>query len=288
MDKKTLVSSGFLPLTIQQKELYCNYLGNTRVLDLCYLALDGFWDCPLYREQAGVLLVCVNEPEGYLFLPPMGDFDEGLRQILQLTPHGQIGYLTKEQADRTGLPVQTDHRFDDYIVPISQLLTMTWKYKHKLSDYNYFINNYDFKAEPITVANAQDCTAILEDWCNTRDCTHCLFSCEKQVLARYLAGMPKNGLCGLIVYINDQAVGSILGTVQGDSLFYPYAKSQKITGLSVYMYVELARQFETAVEYVNLGSDGGMEGIRRFKNKFAPYTLIGKWFTSFNQPENSI
>lgn len=276
MTKDFLEKHGFKPLTLNDRDLYCSFLGSTRVLDLCFPALLAYWDSPMYRIRDGVMLVCVNETDGYISLPPMGDFGAGILQLrgMGLPP---IGYMTRRQADMCGLETNCDKRFSDYIVMRQEMTALSWKYKHKLADYNYFIKHYAFSVKEITPELHNDCRAVLEQWCGGRSCSDCLFGCEKPVLERYLAGMPQSGASGLLVYIDNKPVGNLIAALQGDSLFYPYAKTDKaFSGLSVFMYVYFASMH--SVPYVNLGSDGGIEGIRHFKNKFRPYTLSDKWF----------
>ena len=86
------------------------------------------------------------------------------------------------------------------------------------------------------------------------------------------------GITGLVVYCGGAPIGNLIAYAQGDTLYYPYAKADNsYFGISVYMYIDLAKKFDT--QYVNLGSDGGIEGIRHFKGKFRPYILTDKYFT---------
>ncbi len=93
---------------------------------------------------------------------------------------------------------------------------------------------------------------------------------------KYIANYPCNGACGIAVTDKGRPIGCVIGEASGDYLYYCFGKSDKhYNGLSVYMYVEFARLFPA--EYVNLGSDGGLEGLRRFKDKFAPYQRLDKY-----------
>lgn len=276
MTKQHLLNNKFIPLSSNVEDLYQKYYNDTKILDICYPILCAYWE-PLYRIKDGVMLVAVNESDGYIFLPPMGNWSSGLEQIAQISSIPSIGYMNKEQATACPYQTQADLRFSDYIVLQSDLTTLSWKYKHKLSDYNYFTKHYNFYTQDMTENNKRDCTTVLNNWCDGRDCSLCLFGCEKPVLDKYV-NSTSNSLHGLLVYCDNKPVGNLIACKESDTLYYPYCKADNsYTGLSVYMYVEMARRFDA--KYVNLGSDGGINGIKSFKNKFKPFNLLEKYFT---------
>ena len=276
MTKHLLLNNNFISLTDNDEELYREYGCDTKILDVRYPILLAYWE-PLYRLKDGIMLIAVKENDGYIFLPPMGNMSKGLEQITQISPNPSIGYMNKEQANACPFRTQADLRFSDYLVLRDDLITLSWKYKHKLSDYNYFIKHYDIRIDTMNKSNAKDCITVLDNWCSGRDCSLCLFGCEKPVLKKYISSTSKS-LHGIIAYCDNKPIGNLIACKEGDTLYYPYCKADNsYNGLSVYMYVEMARRFN--VQYVNLGSDGGINGIKSFKNKFKPYTLIDKYFT---------
>ncbi len=278
MTYKDLIDNGFLPLTDKESALYNEYINDGAILDICYPVLTAYWE-PLYRLKDGVMLVAVKEENDYIFLPPLGDLTKGTHQIFLINKEANVGYMVKEQADIFPKASSPDLRFSDYVVEKEQMTTLSWKYKHKLSDYNYFVKHYNYTLEDVNLTNANDCRTVLSSWCDGRDCSLCLFGCEKKVLESYLEAISKNQMYGLLAYCDNKPIGSLIACKAKDTLYYPYCKTDKAyTGLSVFMYIEFAKRFD--VKYVNLGSDGGIEGIKHFKNKFKPYILKDKYFTT--------
>lgn len=276
MTKELLEKNGFQTLDKTKYELYQSSISKNHVLDIRFPIMYAYWNTPLFRYRDGVMLTAVNESDGYIFLPP-SDFNAGIKQMLEITPSPTIGYMTKQEADVCPLPTYNDARFSDYIVNRDELINISWKYKHKTADYNRFIKSYSITTKPFSYQNADDCRFILNGWCQNRSCADCLFGCEKGVLERYIE-LADCGITGLVVYCDDKPVGSIVACTHDDTLYYPYAKADNsYFGISVYMYVELAKK--SNAKYVNLGSDGGIDGIRHFKGKFRPYDLLDKYFT---------
>lgn len=171
-----------------------------------------------------------------------------------------------------------DPRFSDCVLPQEQLLRLSWKFKHKTADYNYFVRTVPgAEVHPFNNQNAPLFEEALNNWCANRDCTQCLFGCEKEILKKYISGYPSNGACGVAVTDRGRPIGCVIGEVSNNCLYYCFGKSDKhYNGLSVYMYIEFSRRFPA--EWVNLGSDGGLEGLRRFKDKFAPYQRLDKYW----------
>ena len=277
MTKDVLTENGFITLTTDKYPIYEKYKFNNHILDIQLPILLAYWDQPLYRIFDDIMLIAVKEENDYIFLPPCPDFKHGLSQIKHIYPNVIIGYMNSEQAQLCNSEVEYDARFSDYITKREELITLSWKYKHKLSDYNNFIKNNSFEVRALIPETANDCRTVLNNWCNGRDCSLCLFGCEKKVLEKYIELIGR-GIDGMLVYSNGVPIGSLISCVYDDTLYYPYAKTdKKYNGLSVYMYVEHAKHFNA--KYVNLGSDGGFEGIRRFKDKFKPYQMLNKYFT---------
>ena len=285
MTEQQLSAAGFTPLPqIGGRAILEEYQrGTNRILDLCYGALDAYWDRPYCKQENGSLQIFVNEPEGYLALPPIGgDFHDGIAHLQKLfRAAGEpiyAGYFTAEQAQASCLAMDCDERFGDYICKREELTALTWKYKHKTADYNAFLRTISPRAVPVSPAVFEDCRAVLSSWCANRNCADCLFLCEKDVLERYLLHMEHNGMRGLLVYDGKMPIGLLLYYETPNMLFYPFCKTDKrYNGLSVWLYVEAART--CASEYVNLGSDGGIAGLKRFKDKFRPYEKVNKFFT---------
>lgn len=279
-----LKQAGFKPLGSQDRPLYQKYF-NGPVLDLCFSALTAYWTAIFYKEYSGCLCLIMREEGRYFALAPMGQGNAreavaklcelfsraGLKARFEYIPAGNLE-LFKD------FKLGFDARFSDCVLPAEQLLRLSWKFKHKTADYNHFIRTVPGAAvHPFDKAHFSLFIEALNGWCLKRDCAQCLFGCEKDVLKKYIENAPFNGACGIAVTDCGRPIGCLVGERSNHYLYYCLGKSlPQYSGLSVYMYVEFARR--EPAEWINLGSDGGMEGIRRFKDKFAPYTRLDKYW----------
>lgn len=280
---RLLGTEGFAPLKREDRPLYQSYFKGP-LLDLCFTALTAYWTDIYYKEHAGCLCVLLREEGRFFALPPLGEGDAraavaylcrlfaraGLRPVFDYIPASQLELFSR-------FSLSFDARFSDCVLPAQQLLRLSWKYKHKTADYNYFTRTVPGAlTHPFSEKTFPLFRKALNSWCAGRDCSQCLFGCERDVLEKYIANYPCNGACGIAVTDKGRPIGCVIGEASGDYLYYCFGKSDKhYNGLSVYMYVEFARLFPA--EYVNLGSDGGLEGLRRFKDKFAPYRRLDKY-----------
>ena len=74
-------------------------------------------------------------------------------------------------------------------------------------------------------------------------------------------------------------MGFFIGEKLGDTVigYHQKTATTEMEGLSQMVYLESIKNAFSDVEYVNLGPDIGIEGLRRLKRQFKPFELLHKY-----------
>ena len=288
MTEADLQTRGFLPLTAEDRPAFQTWFQDNQILDLGFFSLRAYFDAVWYRETPNLYEVVVSDQGGLfpLFPRPKQEDPAALRAALReldklwgdLGQDLQMSYLTFDQLkflketfpDRPSLS-DHDSRFSDTLCAREDFFRLSWKNKQKYSDYLRFYREQTPVWTDVTPERADDCRTVMNHWCARHDCHSCLFGCEKKVLEHFLSDeMP-----GLLCYLQGNPVALIFGEMSGYTLFFPFAKAEPLTGLTVALYLEFASRFPAKT--INIGSDGGLEGLKHFKSKFRPFEKLDKY-----------
>jgi hypothetical protein len=189
-----------------------------------------------------------------------------------------------------GYDVKTEYQDNDseYAYRPEDLLDMAGHInKDKRWRYNKCLRKTNISFKPITKENAGLCLEIQEEWCRDRDCVICesFIGCEKKALEIMVDVFDERLYKGLLLYFGDTPVGyGIGGTLNSKAAVIYYGKSLMDDYLFYVVYM-MVKMFFHDVEYVNLDSDIGNEGIRLFKTHLGPYELWRKYICTFTKPE---
>lgn len=99
---------------------------------------------------------------------------------------------------------------------------------------------------------------------------------DELVYRRILKSHNKLDHIVIITELNGEIIGMITGGIlpHGQAWAGLHKRKQEYSGISEYLYVELAREIhriDSNVDTINLGMDAGAgDGLRHFKNKFRP------------------
>ena len=283
-----LRAAGFAPLALADRERFAAWFRDNQILDLGFFTLRAYFSEVWIRESPDLFEAAAAD-EGGLFplFPRQRNRDpDALRAALfkldrLWTASGQDLQMSFLTAEQLAFLEQTfegrtffsgcDERFSDTLCAREDFFRLSWKNKQKYSDYLRFYREQTPVWEEVGPARADDCRRVMEGWCARRDCRECLFGCEKKVLERFLSdGMP-----GLLCFLEGRPTALIFGELSGDTLFFPFAKADPVTGLTVALYLEFAGR--VPAKFINIGSDGGLEGLKQFKSKFRPFVKLNKY-----------
>lgn len=143
----------------------------------------------------------------------------------------------------------------------------------------YFIRKYNPCRRKLETGDENICRAIVERaFCEFHACQMCSNGCLKDTISNFLELSDSRNIRGILVMADGLAVGYAAGLIQGDSFVFLFKKNcHGYRGLDEYLQTELLKELPDTVKWINYTEDMGMEGLRNYKRRLAPYYLKPKY-----------
>lgn len=177
----------------------------------------------------------------------------------------QMGYIVTEDRDNY-----------DYLYYRKDLSELSGrKFSKKRNQIKAFINNFNYRGEPLLEQHKQDALSILEQWRDGRDNPgDYIAAFEALELTEELQ------LCGGIYYADDTPVAYSLGEeiMQGKSFVIHFEKAVPgYKGLWQFVNQTFASILPEKYTYINREQDMGETGLRKAKLSYQPIDYIKKY-----------
>lgn len=115
-------------------------------------------------------------------------------------------------------------------------------------------------------------------FCAFHECRNCLNGCLKDTISNFLYLSDSGQLRGILVSTGGSYIGYAAGLVQGDTFVFLFKKNcHGYRGLDEYLQTELLKELPDTVTWINYTEDMGIEGLRKYKRRLAPYELRAKY-----------
>lgn len=282
----------FQPVTIDNFKTAAGYLSGERITEygitpIClYAPLDG---CEAARLPEGFLCRYQEEGVTYYTLFCDNDPDAARRVYAELLRGGELHlkYLSEERLEqlKTWFPdraftAETDETQSDYLYRREDFLKLEGRaVRHKREHVQAFVRERDYSYRELTAADRDACLAVTDAWCSRKDCRACEYSCERDLIADLFARWDDFPCRGGLVSVDGRPMGFFIGELLGDTVigYHQKTATTAMEGLSQMVYLEAIRNTFSDAAYVNLGPDLGIEGLRRLKRQFKPFTLLHKY-----------
>ena len=147
-------------------------------------------------------------------------------------------------------------------------------------DYNHFKRHHTPLFQLIDEQNRADCLRVMEKyWCSRRDCSDCHFGCERKAIQNTLTHYDAMGMSGALVYLGNEPVAfTIAKFLNPEVIAYSFLKADtRIRGLQLFLLHLFARFAHKNAIKVNFTEDMGIEGLRFFKQRLAPFSQVNKY-----------
>lgn len=133
--------------------------------------------------------------------------------------------------------------------------------------------------EILDVSSCRD--IVNRAFCRYHQCPSCTNGCLKDTIANFLEASDPKGTYGIIVSSNGEDIGYAAGIIQGDTFVFLFKKNCRgYRGLDEYLQTELLKELPEHVRYINYTEDMGVEGLRNYKRRLAPYYLKTRYQVS--------
>lgn len=246
----------------------------------------------VYYRVIGPYLVCVAwefTGQRLVLLPFFGDYvqeeiDRTFREAEKLFETLQAPLVMTDMREwmipwylavpDTKWEVINDRDFSDYIYRKEDFLAAMDTQKTRYN-YRYFLRKYDPETVLLTPESEADCMKVLEEvWCSAHPCEECDCGCQKKTLANVLSSLEETGAKGILVRAQgENAAYCIVMAEHGVGTFHFMKVKRGLRGLNEYIHRECCERFLQDVDLINYTEDMGVEGLRKHKNRLAPYTL---------------
>lgn len=184
--------------------------------------------------------------------------------------------------ERTGHKINFEYNDDysDYIYKTHEFISMTGsKSKTKRGGYNYISGHYpELRYKEYSPELYSDCIAVFDKWCDSHDCSRCFYGCEKMAFRRFMEHYNKDIHMIGLAYDGDKPLSfALCQKINSNTMCYFFQKnSERIRGLTYWLNRQMALM-HTDVEYINLGEDMGIAGLRTDKTQLRPCFLKRKY-----------
>ena len=289
----------FHPLTLSDKEKIDVYVKkeNSRSGDFNFNTMF-LWDDKFRRMVAdGDAYIVALRPDGGapLFLWPIGSGDPApiVREMLDYcAAEGfPLSFFGLEERHAEALEamfpgkftIAEDRDYEDYIYEAEKLITLGGKHLHgKRNHINRFIQEHEWRFEPLTRELFPECNALLEGWTEQTDTSVGMVGSEHTAIMRSFAHFEVLGLEGGALFAEDQLVAFSIGEkIAPDTFQVRFEKARRdINGAYPMInreFVKLITERNPDIRYINREDDMGMENLRKSKQSYYPAFLLRKF-----------
>lgn len=178
-----------------------------------------------------------------------------------------------------------DRDFFDYLYRTEELATLAGrKYHSKRNHISYFENTFDWKYEPISENNIEQCKLLNDHWEKlNREKNPDEISEEHIAIKKALENYFDLGFEGGVLTIQGEIVAFTFGEKLSDNTFCTHVEKAYTDIRGAYQMInrELARQLLGKYEYINREDDTGSEGLRTAKLSYHPCRLVEKFTAKY-------
>jgi hypothetical protein len=142
---------------------------------------------------------------------------------------------------------------------------------------------------PINGENIRLCFEIENEWCKNQDCEYCAsFSgCAKKSLEIMIDIFDERVYGGFFGCIDNIPVAYAIWERINEKIAFVYFAKSNVPNFNVYLYYMMVKMYLSDVEYINISSDMGKQGLRTFKKHLGSYELWPKYLCILTKKEGT-
>ncbi|MDY6029090.1 MAG: phosphatidylglycerol lysyltransferase domain-containing protein [Acidaminococcaceae bacterium] len=279
-----------------QKPLFESYISHVHLhgSECAFSNLFSWRDCYniFWCVAHDFLLLKVKRNNSDFYIQPFGGKDEDLPCLMEALKEEHSGKpfemhgiydCTRERMAKVmpQLEFIDDRDNWDYVYLREKLATLSGRKLHgQKNHYNSFVNAHpDYKYEPITSANLEECLHFGEAWCDERMTEDPSLECEKYAIRQAFTNFHALELRGGAIRFDGAVQAFSYGRkINDETAVLHVEKAQHgVRGLYIAMTKEFAANAWEDVIYLNREEDMGHEGLRKAKEALHPEFMVKKY-----------
>ncbi|MCR5054134.1 MAG: phosphatidylglycerol lysyltransferase domain-containing protein [Lachnospiraceae bacterium] len=141
--------------------------------------------------------------------------------------------------------------------------------------YRYFLRKNNHEVLELKKEHKQECMDFLHShWCQEHTCDYCRFGCMKDCLGMAMDAFDDIHIKGLLIRVDGEAAGFCMVTVRNGMMIYQFKNAiNRLKGINEVLIRECFERYGADVDLVNYTEDMGIESLREYKCRMAPYSL---------------
>ena len=170
--------------------------------------------------------------------------------------------------------ISANEAYSDYIYRREEL-EQAFERPGERYNKRYFIRNYHPVIRQAEISDGLICRDIVtRAFCGWHSCFTCTSGCLKDTISKFLEASEPETMRGIIVNSDGTDIGYAAGIIQRNTFVFLFKKNCRgYRGLDEYLQTELLKELPEHVRIINYTEDMGIEGLRNYKRRLAPYDL---------------
>lgn len=297
---EAIISHGFKYLSVEDRDIFTRYyekMDQECASSVIFSSMIA-WNVSIkvYYKIIGEFICCVvhdTNTRRWVLLPLFGVYDrkaleQSVTELKKIMDEMKLPIIFTdisewmlpyyENLNVIKLKASFDIGLSDYIYRAEDFVE-SWNRPGSRYDYNHFIKKNNPKLVVMKNENIQQYEDyISEVWCNNHSCDFCQYGCLMDSEKRIISVVNQVGAYGITVYVDKKIVGYTIVSLEWGQLTYHFKKGiHRIRGLSEYMHKNCFELFGKDARIINYTEDINIEGLRKYKQNIAKYTLNHKY-----------
>ena len=289
-----MVKLNFKRLSIEAQAEYDKYYQacKEKSSDTSFINLWA-WDNKYQTEIAFAQNLCwlrFRKADDYVYGPPLGDYKsvDWQKTIAQYLPKQAMFKSVTEECVQAlqkvfgkNLEVTEDRDNWEYLYNIADLVALSGeKYRNQRKLSNQFLQNNNYKLEPIDEKNIEKVKNFQQTWFEQNKENSIGLEQENKAIHEVLTNWTefKNKIFGYALLVDDNIVGYTIGEKQdGEHIIIHFEKALYDVRGAYPALNKLTLENFSGYKYVNREQDLGLAGLRRAKEEYNPFGFVKKY-----------
>jgi len=288
----------FKDIEIEDKAIFDHYIGKQLHQNSEFNFTNFFiWryhyklSFTIYKDH--LCLIGQYRNEFPIIFPPLGSqevgFDDAFMKLVDYFKYKGFPVIVKgitdpikEVMDQV-LPnvfrYKNDRDMYDYVYLSDDLINLRGrKFQKKRNHINKFKKRYEYKYEPVTSHNLEECLIAEMEWALSRPNDSGINE-EKVAIVEALRNMEALGIKGGALRVNDRIQAFSLGEELNPEMAVIHIEKANIDYDGSYAMInqQFAKHCWSDYKYINREEDMGLPGLRKAKKSYNPTKMIKKY-----------